>query len=295
MMIGKINKTTLFQILCGYFLLVYGCTYNSEHPGFSRTRSGIYYKLNIPGEGVHNPSPGDYLTVDLRYSTVHDSVFFSARRKFKLEEPAYRGSVEECFAMMYKGDDVDFIINANDFFSKTLEIDIPRFLEETNKLKISVRLIDLQTEQSYMDETRAFLSWIDDFGDYEKVRLRNFIHSENITAELDETGLYFINVANGDGNIINYGDTIEIHYEGWFMNGKFFDSTRKRNESFVFVYGQEFQLLEGLEKALSQMREGGKSLVILPSDLAFGSHGSSTGIIPPYTPVIYEVEVLSVR
>ena len=42
------------------------------------------------------------------------------------------------------------------------------------------------------------------------------------------------------------------------------------------------------------MTEGEKSLFILPSEIAFGKEGSSTGIIPPYTSLIFEVEVLKV-
>ena len=98
----------------------------------------------------------------------------------------------------------------------------------------------------------------------------------------------------GVGKLIEPGDTITINYEGKFLNGKFFDSTIKRNQPFQFVYGTEWQVIKGLEEALSLMYEGEKSLFIFPSELAFGSEGSSTGIIPPYTSLIFEVEILEV-
>ena len=43
------------------------------------------------------------------------------------------------------------------------------------------------------------------------------------------------------------------------------------------------------------MREGELSLFILPSAIAFGATGSSTGIVPPYTPVIFEIELLELK
>ena len=43
------------------------------------------------------------------------------------------------------------------------------------------------------------------------------------------------------------------------------------------------------------MREGEKAKIIIPSQLAFGENGSSTGIVPPYTSVIYEVTMLKVN
>ena len=41
--------------------------------------------------------------------------------------------------------------------------------------------------------------------------------------------------------------------------------------------------------------EGDKAAIILPSGLAWGSKGSSTGIIPPFTSVIYEIDLVSVQ
>jgi len=53
-------------------------------------------------------------------------------------------------------------------------------------------------------------------------------------------------------------------------------------------------VVKGLEEAIGLMKEGEKSLVILPSEQAFGSEGSSTGMIPPFTSLIFEVEILEV-
>jgi FKBP-type peptidyl-prolyl cis-trans isomerase FkpA len=43
------------------------------------------------------------------------------------------------------------------------------------------------------------------------------------------------------------------------------------------------------------MYPGEKSLFIIPSHMAFGQEGSSTGIVPAFTPVIFEVEIIEVR
>ena len=43
------------------------------------------------------------------------------------------------------------------------------------------------------------------------------------------------------------------------------------------------------------MKEGDKTKIIIPSQLAFGEYGSSTGLIPPFTTVIYNLEIIKVR
>jgi len=53
-----------------------------------------------------------------------------------------------------------------------------------------------------------------------------------------------------------------IDYEGRFLNGKFFDSTVKRHESFYYVYGTEWQVVKGLEQGVGLMTEGEKAYFI---------------------------------
>ena len=276
------------------FLFANSCRFFSKYPGFKRAGHGIYYQLHTIGEEETKALPGDYITVDLTYMTLEDSVFFSAHRKFQLAGPTFEGSVDECFGMLSEKESATFIISAVDFFEKTLQSSLPTFLQASGKMKITINMLDIQTETEYSKEKEAFLHWIEDFGEYEKVILRQFIEEEKLPVELMASGIYFINLVPGTGKKVEQGDTITINYEGRFLNGKFFDSTIKRNQPFQFVYGTEWQVVKGLEEAIGMMKEGEKSLVILPSDLAFGSEGSSTGIIPAFTSLIFEVEILEV-
>ena len=271
------------------------CDFSFEFPGYSKSKDGYFYKLRKIGEGSVNAGIRDYVTVDLAYKTLNDSVFFTGRRKFQLSEPAYKGSVDYCFLMLETGDAASFIISANDFFLKTLETSLPTFINEDDFMIVDIDMIEIQSEASYLREQEAFLHWIDDFGDYERVLLTQYFINEKIETDSTETGLYLINLKEGTGKQIELGDTVEVHYEGRFLNGKFFDSTKMREEAFSFIYGQEWQVVDGLEEAIGKMSEGEVSLVILPSKLAFGERGSSTGIIPPFTSLIFEVEVKSVK
>ena len=279
------------------FLLVFllACTGDSPYPGFSKKKHGIYYKLHAIGEDDNKPEYGDYVTADILYQTMADSVFFSGRRKIKLQEPVFKGAIEECFRMMAEGDSATFIISADDFFEKTLESQCPRFLPEQSKMKVSMKLIELQSEENYQNEKDAFLKWIEDFGEYEKEILRQYINEEKITDKPTTSGLYYIKIEEGNGKKVMRGDTITFDLEGRFLNGQYFDSTKERNMPFEFVYGTEWQVIKGLEEGLGMMKQGERAIFILPSELAFGKSGSSTGIVPPFTSLIYEVEMINVR
>ncbi len=282
---------TLFLLL-----LLASCSNNSsEFPGFSVTRSNIHYKLVSLGEGQKKAKPTDYITISVAYRTPNDSVFFHGVRTFQLTPPQFPGAIDECFAMLEMGDSATFYISANDFFTKTLETTIPNFFAENDYLRVDILMINILTVKDFEKEKEAFLHWIEDFGEYEKVILKQYIQDQHLDFEPTASGLYYIPLKAGTGNPIRVGDTVTVHYEGRFFNGRFFDSTRKRNEPFQFVYGQKWQVVPGLEEAIGMMYPGERSLFIVPSHLAFGQGGSSTGIVPAFTSVIFEVEIVEVN
>lgn len=268
------------------------CNIFNKYPEFTKTKTGIFYKLHKIGEHVNKPIPTNFVTIDVSYATTDDSVFFIGNRTFQLTEPDFSGSIDECFLMLYEGDSATFIIDADNFFTKTLQAKLPYFLKSGDDLKVELRLDEIRTQEQYQKDKDDFLKWIEDFGEYEKTVLSRFITEEKIDVEPMDNGMYFISIFEGTGKPVENGDLVTINYEGRFLNGKFFDSTVKRNQPFEFVYGSEMQVISGLEESIGRMREGEKALVILPSELAWGDKGSSTGIIPPFTSVIYEVELI---
>jgi len=281
----------LFVVLA---FVLNSCNYFSEYPDYNKTKSGIYYKLIKFGESSEKAKSGDYITADIMYKTINDSVFFEGRRKLQITEPSFIGAIGECFLMLAEEEMASFIISANDFFTKTLETTLPAFINESDPMKVDIDLVDIQTEEEYYMEKEAFLHWIEDFGDYEKVILRQFIDQQKVEIKPTESGLYHIVLNEGTGEKVYVGDTVTVHYEGKFLNGKFFDSTKRRNSPFQFVYGRKWQVIEGMEEAIGRMIEGERALFIIPSQIGFGETGSSTGIIPPYTSTLFEVELVEV-
>ncbi|MBI9052629.1 MAG: FKBP-type peptidyl-prolyl cis-trans isomerase [Bacteroidales bacterium] len=274
---------------------IISCDSFSKYSGFSKTKTDIYYQLIKFGESSVKAKPGDYITVDIAYTTVNDSVFFEGRRKIQITNPKFPGAIDECFLMLAEEEKAIFIISAIDFFNKTLDTSLPDFINVDDPMKVIVDVIDIQTEEEYIMDKEAFLHWIEDFGDYEKVILRQYVEQKKIDIEPTESGLFHIVLNEGIGEKVYVGDTVIVHFEGRFFNGKFFDSTKRRNSPFQFVYGRKWQIIEGLEEAIGRMVEGEKALFIIPSKIAFGESGSSTGIIPPYTSTLFEVELLEVK
>jgi FKBP-type peptidyl-prolyl cis-trans isomerase FkpA len=286
------TRVLLLIMLVSAFALT--CNRFSKYPGFKKAKHGIYYQLHIMGEDTIRPRAGDFITTNLTYLTMSDSVFFKGTRKLQVSKSAYEGAIDECFGMLSAEESATFIIQADNFFAVTLQSALPRFIKPGDPIKVKIDMLEIQTEQDYIRQKEAFLSWIEDFGDYEKVILKQFIEEKKIDVNPLPSGIYYLNLRPGNGKKVEIGDTVTVNYEGHFLNGKFFDSTIKRRQPFQFVYGTEWQVIKGLEEAIGMMSEGEKSLFILPSELGFGNRGSSNTIIPPFTSLIFEVEILSV-
>jgi FKBP-type peptidyl-prolyl cis-trans isomerase FkpA len=271
------------------------CNTKSEYPGYTKTATGFFYKLVKIGEDSPKCQYSDYVTLDICYKTIKDSLFFNGRRKFQISKSNFAGSIDECLTVLAKDDSASFIIGASDFFKKTLSSELPAFLKEGDKIKVNVSVIDIQTPKQYAHEKEAFLKWIEDFGEYEKTILSQYLEGSKLKVKQLSSGMYFMMIKPGNSRGVKLGDTVVVNYEGRFLNGKFFDSTHHRNEAFQFVYGQQWQVVKGMEEAIGMMHEGEKALFIMPSEFAFGETGSSTGIIPPFTSLIFEVELMSVN
>ena len=276
-------------------LFLISCNRTSEYPGYNKSKNGFFYKLIKIGDESPKCQYNDYVTADICYKTMNDSVFFTGRRKFQISRPVFPGAIDECFTMLAKDDSASFIISAANFFRKTLSSDLPSFLKENSNIKINVVIIDIQTPQEYSREKEAFLKWIEDFGEYERTILKQYLDGAKLKIKPLSSGMYHLILKRGNTKGVALGDTVIVHYEGRFLNGKFFDSTRQRKEAFQFVYGQQWQVIKGMEDAIGMMHEGEKALFIMPSELAFGETGSSTGIIPPFTSLIFEAELVSVK
>jgi FKBP-type peptidyl-prolyl cis-trans isomerase len=84
-------------------------------------------------------------------------------------------------------------------------------------------------------------------------------------------------------------DTVEVHYEGWLLNGEVFDSSYARNEPAAFPVNR---LIPAWVEALQLMRPGDEWVIYAPSQLAYGPRGAGADI-PPNADLIFRLEILS--
>lgn len=107
------------------------------------------------------------------------------------------------------------------------------------------------------------------------------------------TKLEIEDVIVGQGEEVESGDTVEVNYLGTFLNGQKFDSSYDRNQTFDFTVGAG-EVIKGWDQGLVGMKVGGKRILLIPADLAYGQRGAP-GAIPPNTPLKFEIELVSIK
>ena len=86
-------------------------------------------------------------------------------------------------------------------------------------------------------------------------------------------------------------DTVLCHYEGRLVSGKVFDSSYGRNQPAEFGLNQ---VIPGWTEGLQLMSEGAKYRFYIPYLLGYGEQGAGPSI-PPYSTLIFDVELIKVK
>jgi FKBP-type peptidyl-prolyl cis-trans isomerase len=126
----------------------------------------------------------------------------------------------------------------------------------------------------------------------ETSKIDTYVNSNpNLSFVVKPSGLYYYEVQAGAGRAVVPGDTAYVKYTGKFLDGTVFDTNVGKVDSLIFPVAAGW-MIYGFDEGISYMREGGKAILLVPSNLAYGSSGFYS--IPGYTPLLYDVELVKV-
>jgi peptidylprolyl isomerase len=108
-----------------------------------------------------------------------------------------------------------------------------------------------------------------------------------------ESGLKYVDLKIGEGDMPEKGQRVAAHYTGKLMDGTKFDSSYDRNEPIEFSCGMR-EMIPGFDEGIMSMKVGGKRTLYIPANLAYGERGIPN-VIPPNSMIVFEVELVDIK
>ena len=105
------------------------------------------------------------------------------------------------------------------------------------------------------------------------------------------SGVLVTTLKAGTGPTPAATDKVKVHYHGTLIDGTVFDSSVQRNEPATFPLNQ---VIKCWTEGVQQMKVGGKTRLVCPSDVAYGERGAPPKIKPGAT-LVFEVELLGIE
>ena len=277
------------------FLLIASFANAQKAVKYSKSKTtGLSYVMHKSNKGA-KLKLDDVVTLHIKYVTSKDSLVFDSWKmgkpvQLKITKAAFKGDLMDGLTLLTVGDSASFLINADSLFTKTFAAPRPSFIDSNSFLNFTVKIISSTTEAALKAEE---LKAEKDNAMKENEVIAKYIADQKITPSKTSTGLMYIISEPGTGEQAAAGKTVKVHYTGRLLDGTKFDSSLDRNDPIEFKLGQGM-VIKGWDEGIALLKVGGKALLIIPSNLAYGSRGAG-GVIPPFAPLTFEVELVSVQ
>jgi FKBP-type peptidyl-prolyl cis-trans isomerase len=259
------------------------------------TSSGLYYIEEVEGEGFA-PMEGDFCLVKYEiYLLYNEQLIYTYDKEKAIENDIYYTRTLYGSAKIYVG-------------ANLLGLDEGvKMMKEGGKARLIFKsalghggnTVGSIPAYSSLIVDMELLEVIPDPDTDARYKLQEYLIDNNITTDSTSTGLYYIETVKGEGDTVKSLNYLKLTLRSSLLDGReIFEK-----DTVYFTLGTiNNTITEGLNEGLSYMNEGGKATFIVPYYLAHGEIGKSyyndDGFgkvpIPPYSTIIYEVELFKV-
>jgi FKBP-type peptidyl-prolyl cis-trans isomerase FkpA len=115
-----------------------------------------------------------------------------------------------------------------------------------------------------------------------------YIEDNDLNANRTSSGLYYVIDNSGSGNRPTSSSNVTVAYKGYFLDGSVFDQSDASGISFGLN-----QVISGWTKGIPLFKEGGNGILLIPSNLGYGSRGSCS--IPRDAVLVFDIKLISVN
>lgn len=277
---------------------------------FKTTDNGLQYKFEKQAKNGQQVQEGDVLVGEMtvKFDTVE--LFSNVGNPDRIIQamPTFDGDIFEGLMMMHVGDKATFAVDADKQAQFLQPNQMPPFYKPGAGMKIyyEIDLQDIVTKDEIMQEQANFMQEMQERQQNEPQMIADYIANNGITAKPTADGLYVIVKKKGTGAKVAMGREVSMNYTGRLLDGTMFDSSVESDareggihqdgrtyEPLTYTVGR-MSLIRGWEDGVMGQPAGTVLQIIMPSALGYGSQGAGR-LIPPYSPLVFDIEIVSVK
>ena len=280
--------------------------------GFKTGPGGLLYNI-VDDKSGPSIQAGDFFSVNLVVKNDADSVMYSsydAGQPFMriMQKSQQKGDLFQGLALLSEGDSAVIKTNLDTMYKAARPAGVKGkyqiFIIKVNKViqkgKLDEKVFEGRVNDYYVKTMNAIK---DKAKAAQPVKIKKYIADNKLNVTTTASGLMYQITQMGTGEKPQNGDTVSVNYLGKFVDGKVFDTNNKEEakkanfqpmapfKPFRFPLGTQ-GMIKAWNEAFLLFPKGTKATLVVPSDLAYGDNGYQR--IGPFTPLVFEVELLDV-
>ncbi|MBL7962534.1 MAG: FKBP-type peptidyl-prolyl cis-trans isomerase [Flavobacteriales bacterium] len=279
-------------------IILLGCAWSACErpplPGYHKLGDGAWYKRITLGDGERSPNDSDQVQLRVRCARpdAGPGSFFSADLLLAVHRVP-RSPFRAALLRMREGDSLSVMAPA-----ATLPWDLwgaPPMLagRDSGTVLAELKLGEVKELRRVRAEAREQELWSRDRELEERAAMNRYLREQGREDLKPWEGIYILSISKGKLPYVQSGELVTLEWTARFLDGKIFHDTRVSGP-LTFRLGDPEQVIHGIESIVHSLGQGGRAEVLIPSNEAFGERGAAGGLVPPYTPVIYDLRVVEV-
>ena len=280
------RKSTLL-LLCMAILLGITTVSCRKYDGFKH-HSGFYYKFHTINPDNEMPQTGDFVVVNMGLR-IGDSTLSPMNHYNMLMDEIYKGDIYSALRTMHLNDSATFIFDGRKFYEEFLGMG--EYPNGKTPIYADVKLLRIMSKQSLENAQEQFEERKKQIRHVEDSLILDYVDKYHIDNKI--AGIYCIYKKVGSGEKPEQNQVVDILYRSYRLDNTEFDSSTDPNHPFSFELGKG-QVARAVDIMVSKMSIGDEILMVVPSSLAYGDRGSDEYNILPYTPIVFDIELLNI-
>lgn len=277
------------------FLLLFvflGSCNHSEHFGYERLNGTIHYRLLSIGDENLKVKMADHVSLRIELIALDTVRVTKDYRRIDWKKSKFPKYFHDLFEDALHGDSISLVGTTKELQINSI-FDADLLEEDEDEVEIRVHIYEALSDE-HLREAMAAERLRMDLEILEKSTLLKVLDSLGMSHEDIVDGIYFKSISETNGKLPIKGDYITVNYSTRLGNGVLVDDNYG-DEGLSYWVGKPDQVIPGFSKGIKYLSEGSEAFFVIPSKYGFGENGSSSGIIPGYSVLVYCARLQQVR